>query len=122
METDQSDGNPVMEKSKVYLFTSPTCPNCPPAKEFIRKFMKERDDFIFEEISTASRDGERKARKYNVMSVPTFIIIGKGYPQPIGLMGNQSSKSMNKYLDLSYGKIEIREEGSLIDSIKKIFG
>jgi len=111
--------NQTIGKSKVYLFTSPTCPNCPPAKEFIRKFMKERNDFTLEEISTISPDGERKARKFEVMSVPTFIIIGKGYPHPIGLRGNQSFKSMNKYLDLSYGK-EVKEE-SIFDSIKKIF-
>ena len=114
--------NEITQKSKVYLFTSPTCPNCPPAKEFIKKFMKERDDFIFEEISTMSRDGEKMARKFEVMSVPTFIITGKGYPHPIGLRGNQSSKSMNKYLDLSYGKTEVvTTEGSLLESLKKIF-
>ena len=78
-----------MEKAIVYLFTSPTCPNCPAAKRFIRDFRKERSDFVLKELSTATHEGSKKARKFGVMSVPTFIIKGPGYPQPIGLKGVQ---------------------------------
>ncbi len=98
-----------MEKAKVYLFTSPTCPHCPPAKKFIHEFKKKRKDFILIELSTMTGEGRRMAKKFNVMSTPTFIIKGPNYPTPIGLRGLQSEKSMNKYLDLSYG-IEPEEE------------
>ena len=98
-----------MEKTIIYLFTSPTCPNCPPAKIFIHNFKKERNDFILKELSTATTEGSRKAKKFGVMSVPTFILKGPGYSELIGLVGVQSAKTMHKYLDLSYG-IEPEEE------------
>ncbi|RME55442.1 hypothetical protein D6777_00550 [Candidatus Woesearchaeota archaeon] len=97
-----------MEKTIVYLFTSPTCPHCPAAKKFIHEFRKTRNDFVLKDLSTATPEGARMARKYDVMSVPTFIIVGPKY-QPIGLRGLQNNKIMNKYLDLSYGKITENE-------------
>lgn len=92
-----------MEKAKVMLFTSPTCPHCPSAKKFIYSFKNERSDFELIEYSTLSRDGQKKAEKYNVMSVPTFIIKGPGFPDPIGLIGIQNNETMNKYLDIALG-------------------
>ena len=112
-----------MEKAKVYLFTSPTCPNCPPAKAFINRFKQTRDDFVLWELSTATSQGQTKARKYGVRSVPTFIIQGPGYASPIGLIGVQSEKSMNKYLDLSFGiEPEQEEKTSFKQKIKTLFG
>ena len=108
-----------MEKSIVYLFTSPTCPHCHAAKKSIHEFKKERKDFILKELSTATKEGSRKARKFGVMSVPTFAIKGPGYPQIIGLKGVQSSKSMNKYLDLSYGIENEEKKEKLKDKLKK---
>ncbi|HDD70779.1 MAG TPA: hypothetical protein ENF94_01310 [Candidatus Woesearchaeota archaeon] len=99
-----------MEKAIVYLFTSPTCPHCPAAKNFIHQFKKERDDFILKELSTATHEGSRKARKFGVRGVPTFIIRGPGYAYPIGLVGVQNSKTMNKYLDMSYGIVRKEEK------------
>jgi len=92
-----------MEKAKVYLFTSPTCSYCPSAKRFLGEFKRERDDFDAIELSTATPEGQKKAQKYNVMSVPTFIIRGPAFPDPIGLRGNQNAETMNKYLDIALG-------------------
>lgn len=92
-----------MEKAKVMLFTSPTCPHCPHAKKFIHNFRNERNDFELIEYSTATHEGQKKAEKYNVMSVPTFIIIGPGFPDPIGLIGVQNNETMNKYIDIALG-------------------
>jgi predicted DsbA family dithiol-disulfide isomerase len=92
-----------MEKAKVYLFTSPTCPHCPSAKKFADEFKKTRDDFQLIDMSMATREGEKAAKKYDVMSVPTFIIRGPGYPGPIGLRGIQSKETMNKFIDVALG-------------------
>ncbi len=92
-----------MEKAKVMLFTSPTCPHCPHAKKFINNFKSERSDFELIEYSTLSHDGEKAAQKYDVMSVPTFIIKGPGFPDPIGLRGTQTSEVMHKYIDIALG-------------------
>lgn len=108
------------KKTKIYLFTSPTCPNCPPAKKFMQEFKKERNDFIYQELSVAKHEGRNKAKKYGVMSVPTFAIIGPNYPTPIGLRGLQTKKVMNKYIDLSYG-IEQEVEESIWKKFRKKF-
>ncbi len=96
-----------MGQSRMYLFTSPTCPHCHSARILIGNYRKKRDDFVFKEISTATHEGQKLSRKFGIMSVPTFIIKGQG--DPIGLRGLQSEKALDKYLDLSYG-IE-KEEG-----------
>jgi predicted DsbA family dithiol-disulfide isomerase len=98
-----------MEKAKVYLFTSPTCPHCPSAKRFIHDFKKVRDDFYLIELSTATNVGQRKAKQFDVMSVPTFIIKGPGYNGNIGLKGAQSDKEMNKYIDIALGIKSLEE-------------
>lgn len=92
-----------MEKAKVMLFTSPTCPHCPSAKKFIYSFKNQRNDFELIEYSTITHEGQKKAEKYNVMSVPTFIIKGPAFPDPIGLTGVQGNETMNKYIDIALG-------------------
>ena len=110
----------IMEKSKVYLFTSPTCPHCAGAKKFIHEFKKERDDFALYDLSTATHEGSRKAKVFGIMSVPTFIIKGPNHPEFIGLRGVQSKKTMNKCLDLSYG-IEPKKRKSFKEKLKEKF-
>ncbi len=99
-----------MEKAKVYLFTSPTCPHCPPAKKFMQNFKSTRDDCDFIELSTMDHEGQRKAEQFDVMSVPTFIVKGPGYNGNIGLRGVQSNDSMNKYIDIALGKRSLDEQ------------
>ncbi len=112
-----------MVKAKVMLFTSPTCPHCPAAKNFMKEYSKKRGDITYIEYSTATREGHKKAQKYNVMSVPTFIIKGPGF-DPIGLRGLQSEKIMDKYIDIALGKktLEEKKENTILTIIKKIFG
>jgi thioredoxin 1 len=92
-----------MEKAKVLLFTSPRCPHCPAAKKFAINFAKTRDDFELIEMSTMTPDGNENAKKYDVMTVPTFIILGNAFPDPIGLRGIQNKETMNKYIDIALG-------------------
>jgi len=87
------------DKATVMLFTSPTCQHCPAAKRIISEFVKERDDFEYQELSTASKEGSRKAKKYGVMSVPTFLITGPAASDIIGLRGVQSKNTLNRKID-----------------------
>ena len=98
-----------MEKAKLYVFTSPTCPHCPAAKEIARKVKSGRDDFDLLEMSTASHEGQKKAKKFGIQSVPTIIINGNGYKDKIGLVGVQSERTLNKYLDIATGKKTVEE-------------
>jgi len=98
-----------MDKAKIYLFTSPTCPHCPAAKKALHEFKNTRDDISFSEYPTYTKTGRKMARKYSIMSVPTIIIDGPGY-QPIGLRGVQSQEALNKYVDIALGNRSAEEK------------
>jgi len=69
----------------------------------MQEFIKERQDIIYEDIPLISALAQEKAQKYDVMSVPTFIIQGAGYEGSIGLSGNQTKAVLHKYVDLALG-------------------
>ena len=111
-----------MAKATIYLFSSPTCPHCPPAKAFAEDYVKSRDDVSLIQLNTATHEGQRKAASFNIMSVPTFIIKGDNYPENIGLKGIQSKKTMDKYVDIATGKKDLKKEQSKRSTReKKIF-
>jgi len=109
-----------MEKAKVYLFTSLTCPHCPTARSFITKFKKERNDFELINAEVQTKEGNDLAKQFDIDSVPTFIIQGPAYPENIGLR-NYSEKTMNKYLDIALGKTKLIEPRKLRFSFKPPF-
>lgn len=110
-----------MRKAKVELFTSPTCPHCPHAAKAVREVLKERDDASLAEFSTMTGQGKRRAQQYMVMSVPTVIITGPGYPDPIGLRGTPSKKALSDSIDICLGLKDFEEPKGLWQSIKDRF-
>lgn len=57
---------------KTMLFTLPTCPSCPPAKDLL-----ELKGIDFEYVDASTSDGMKLAQKYGVGKVPALIIIGE---------------------------------------------
>ena len=57
---------------KLKLFTSQTCPNCPPAKEFAEK-IKSKIEVEYFDIDTSN--GLAEAAMYGVMSVPSLVLV-----------------------------------------------
>lgn len=53
---------------KYKIFTTPTCPNCPSVKSFLKSTNVEG-----EFIDASSKEGFELAKKFNVNSVPTVI-------------------------------------------------
>ena len=53
-----------MEKSRIEIFTSPTCPHCPGALELAREVEREREDVEVVELSTLSEEGRKKAQEF----------------------------------------------------------
>lgn len=99
------------------LFTSRTCPNCPAAKKEFEKLKRERVDAELHELETHTPQGQKLAKKFGIMSVPTFIFYGPGHKNPMGLAGSQSIETLNKYVDKALG-INLEKEKF---SIKKLF-
>lgn len=54
---------------KYKLLYTPTCPNCPDVK----KYIKENVDLDGEFIDASKSDGMKEAKKYNVMKAPTVL-------------------------------------------------
>lgn len=93
----------------MYVFTSPTCPHCPQAKEIAMGVAKERDDVALKQVVSGMGGSNALFKKFDVMSVPTIIIKGPGYSRNIGLRGTQPAATLHKYLDKALG-LETREE------------
>lgn len=111
----------MMEKSKVEVFTSPTCPHCPSAKNLAKQVEKEREDIEVKELSTATDEGMKKAQHYGIMSVPTLLINGPAYSEPIGMRGTPSKQGLNKAVNISLGLEEWKEEKGLFEKLKGLF-
>jgi len=100
-----------MDNAKVLLFTSPTCPHCPSAKQLLEKINNEREDMDISIFSLSSEEGSIKANEFGVIRVPTFIIQGPNHPEIIGLLGGQSEEVLNKYVDMALGKQKKEKKG-----------
>ena len=109
------------QKSIVQVFTSPTCPHCPPTKKLVETVANERDDVIYQEMSTATPEGSAGAQKYGIMSVPTIIITGPGSEQPIGIAGLPPRKGLEKAINISLGLDKFKEEKEKIGIFSRLF-
>ena len=92
-----------MEKSIIEVFTSPTCPHCPNAVKVAEEISKERQDVIVKNLSTALPEGNLKARKFNILSVPTVFVKGPGHEEILAIRGVPSKMKLNELLDISQG-------------------
>ncbi|MDR3292318.1 MAG: MJ0307 family thioredoxin [Methanobrevibacter sp.] len=60
---------------KIEVFTSPTCPYCPTAKDIVMEAKKQLKDKIdVEEVNIM--ENKKRANAYGVMAVPAIVING----------------------------------------------
>jgi predicted DsbA family dithiol-disulfide isomerase len=93
----------MTQRAKIEIITSPTCPNCPPAKNAVAKFSLDRDDVKVVELSTATQKGSKRARSLDVRSVPTLIITGPGTDERIGYVGIPTQDQLNRMVSIAKG-------------------
>lgn len=64
----------------IELITSQTCPHCPPAKkalnEAVQKLRGEGLEVSLVNYNTATPQGMQKAKQYQILGVPTAVIVG----------------------------------------------
>lgn len=96
----------MTQRAKIEIITSPTCPNCPPAKNAVNKFSMDRDDVKVVDVSTATHKGSNRARSLDVRSVPTLIITGPGTNENIGFVGIPSQNQLNRMVNIALGAEE----------------
>jgi len=70
-----------MAELKIEVFTSMTCPFCPGAVRATKKLLADNPELeskvTWEELSTRSPEGSRKASAYGIRSVPTIVVTNK---------------------------------------------
>jgi len=59
---------------KLLLFISPTCPQCPAAKDVAEKLQKIREDIEIEVLDISNHDNLTTALMLQVASTPTFVL------------------------------------------------
>lgn len=65
-----------MEGFLLELFTSPTCPHCPRAREIISEAVKSMRNALLIVREVTEPENAELARKHGIQSVPTLIING----------------------------------------------
>jgi len=67
-----------MAELKIEVFTSFTCPHCPSAIKATETLLEENPELVdkieWEEVSTRTAEGARRAQDYGIQSVPTVIV------------------------------------------------
>ena len=61
---------------KLKLFTQPSCPNCPNAKQLCEKLENKGINVEYHDIKT--EEGLAEALFFNVMSTPSIIVVKDG--------------------------------------------
>lgn len=61
-----------MPEVKYKLFTTPTCPNCPGIKEFVKTL-----SIPGEIVNAATTEGAVLAAKFGIMAVPTVLFFNR---------------------------------------------
>lgn len=61
--------------SKIKIFTSPTCPNCPPAK-LLGQQLKDKEDknIVVEMFDVTEAGGLAEGAMFNVLAIPVIIV------------------------------------------------
>lgn len=110
------------KKVTIKLFTSPTCPNCPAAKNELRRLKEQRSDFEEELLELSNPRNQKIAQKYGIMSVPTYIITGPGIQGNMGLVGSQGLNALNNYIEVALGNKSLKKKTSGFKKLLKSIG
>ena len=105
---------------QILLFTSPTCPACPSAKRTLKQFSLTHQEIQTTLYETHMPIGQTLAKKYDIYSVPTFIIQGPAIDHPMGLIGNKSIQTLKKYCDIAVGKKQLEHKKSFWQKTKEV--
>ncbi len=64
----------MMVSMKLRLFTMPTCPMCPAAKELVNRLKEKRNDIDVEILDMSQPENYTAALMVQIVSTPSFVI------------------------------------------------
>ncbi len=119
-----------MADLKIEVFTSNTYPHCPAAARATKGLMEESPEIAarisWKEMNTSTAEGRRKAKSYDIRTVPTIILTNTKTGEKAGLAGAPSKK---KYIEAIYKTLGEQVPGggeepkaSFGGRFKKLFG
>lgn len=106
---------------KIEVFTSPTCPHCPHAKRAVMKYAEGKSDIKVVETSTFTKEGQKRAREFEVRTVPTVFVTAQNNPDRIAFAGVPGERQLEKMINISLGRDQMPKEESFLDKIKGMF-
>lgn len=102
---------------KISVFTSPTCPHCPSAIKLANE-IKHADGMInVIEYNSGNSKGQKQARKFGIMSVPTVLVKGSSFPNSIVFRGTPFKNDLLKAIRVARGEEELEEEKTFTENI-----
>ncbi len=72
---------------KYVLFTTPTCPSCPPVRAFLKQ-LETRGELSGENVDVTAGNGYEKAVQFNISRAPTVVFFDEN--REIGRANNVS--------------------------------
>ncbi|MCK4429594.1 MAG: thioredoxin family protein [Candidatus Aenigmarchaeota archaeon] len=101
---------------KLLVFVSSHCPHCPNAEKVAEKIAPEYSDngLSFRKVRMKTSEGKELASKYNIMAVPTTLLLDNEDNEIQRLVGVPDEASLRSKIEKSLGM-----KGSFF---KRIFG
>ncbi len=102
----------------VEVFYSPTCQNCPPQKQLVRKFESDDVKVRLTDVSVENR----RAKKHGVRAVPTTVVDGPQLDGKVGFRGLTSEERLETAVKAAKGELppeELEKEG-IIGKVKNL--
>lgn len=109
-----------MEKSKVRVFTTVTCPHCPGAKRMVKEVVKKRNDAVVLEHSNATAAGMKIMNQYGIQTVPTVMVSGPGFHKTL-VVDPLTEGNLVGAIEITQGKRIPKQEKSFFEKVKEKF-
>ncbi len=108
-------------KTIIELFTSPTCPFCPRAKQVVNEVVSDLKDKDIElvEFDVSTSSGEVKANEYGIASVPQMVFYTDA-ARKVLIEGAPERQSVEKAIRIAQGKEEVPQKKTFSTMLKSI--
>ncbi len=90
---------------KILVFVSSHCPHCPNAEKVAEKIAPEYSEYglSFRKVRMKTSEGKELASKYNIMAMPTILLLDDENNEIQRIVGAPSEESLRSKIEKSLG-------------------
>ncbi|MCK4491756.1 MAG: thioredoxin family protein [Candidatus Altiarchaeales archaeon] len=90
---------------KILLFVSSRCSHCPGAERIVKEVVPEYSDYgvSFEKIRMKTGRGKRLSSEFNIMAVPTVLMLDDGGNEAKRVVGAPTESSLRNEIEKNLG-------------------